>query len=286
MTDTKKIEDGGPADADRFEIGETYFTAQGEKVYLDAMTTDGKFVVSQIMRYSDYDDSFYEDVGPSKLVEKLFEKAPVEVLDARFTEAEARLADIEKRYQLRFSEVTNAEREIKDRLAKLNKYAGLEHLERFIDGDFTHFVVDEYSGYEIKDKATALSQDDRYDKKLRLLSLYGDTNGNILWELNRYRDGSGNWTHVYPCLSLEDAKAKVHELCEAKIAEWRAGKVNAYGLGLAVKSLKRAGFIVPDDLASADQANKEKEAQQKVSEAQKRLDIANAELRAITGAGE
>lgn len=196
-----------------FEIGGTYFTAQGEKVYLDAITTGGKFVVSQIMRFSDYGDDFYEDVGPSKVVDKIHANAPVAVLDERFAEAQSRLDEIESQYSKRFSEVTNAEREIKDRLAKLKKYQGLELLEDFIDGKITHFVVceSEYSiDLRIKTATEAIekggSHDDRWDKTLKLVTLFGKSNGDLQWKVNRYYDGSGDHKQIWPCRNEDEAR--------------------------------------------------------------------------------
>jgi hypothetical protein len=192
---------------DSHVIGETYYTQAGEKVYLDAITTDGKLVVSQIMRYTDYGDDFYEDIGPSKIVDKLFAEAPVGVLDKRFFEAEQRLAEIETRYQARYSEVINAEREINARLAKLAKYRGLDNLEAFIDGHITHAVLTS-EDYKIKTLSDLEEMD--YGRKLGvpLISLHGNSKGDLTWQINRYTDGSGSWSTFIPCSSEEDARQK------------------------------------------------------------------------------
>lgn len=42
----------------------------------------------------------------------------------------------------------------------------------------------------------SMNQNDFSDKKVRLLSLFGDSDGNISYRLNRYRDDSGNWSDV------------------------------------------------------------------------------------------
>lgn len=205
--------------ADQYEIGETYYTANGDKVYLDAITTDGKFVVSQILRFSDYGDSFYEDTGQAQIVGKIYAEAPVAVIDERFAAAQEKLAEIERHYQTRYAEVINAEREIQSRLAKLQKFNGLDRLEDFIDGKITHVVlVDE--DYAIKG-LDALEEID-YGRKqgLKLVSLFGKSDGDLLWCVNQYRDGSGGmWREIIPCANEDDAVAKRRERLLADIQE-------------------------------------------------------------------
>jgi len=45
----------------------------------------------------------------------------------------------------------------------------------------------------------------RREKDMKLLSLFGSSGGDLTWQINRYRDGSGGWTEMTPCLSYEEA---------------------------------------------------------------------------------
>jgi hypothetical protein len=264
-----------------FEIGMELFTKDGRRVELLAITTDGAYVVNQVLRFEDYDGSYGYGRGETTFEEELWKKAPVAVIDAEIAVAETKLRDAERLCSEKLSQALNAEREIKDRLAKLAKYKGLEHLEDFIDGRFTHMVLHSYGDYEIKTKDAALDQGDRYDKRLRLLSLYGDTNGDLAWGLNRYRDGSGNSEHVIPCLSVEEAREKVRELCEADIDGWRSGAKNAYALSRAVSSLKKAGLPVDDDVIAADIHSQSQALAKEVEEKEKALNVVKARLAAL-----
>lgn len=274
--------------SDNFEIGETYFTANGEKVYLDAITTDGKFVVSQIMRYSDYGDDFYEDVGPSKVVDKIHAEAPVAVLDQRFEEAQERLGQIESQYNKRFAEVTNAEREIKDRLAKLKKFHGLELLEDFIDGKVTHFVVceSEYGiDLQIKTKAEAIekggSHGDRWDDTLKLVTLFGKSNGDLQWKVNRYYDGSGDAKQIWPCRSEDEAKQVIAAIYQKMVDDhFPTATVDrsywfltAYEKAISVDLEQKAEVTERyRELKQADLLNKQAAARAELEKAQAKLD--------------
>lgn len=268
-------------------IGDTYYTAQGEKVYLDAVTTDGKLVVSQIMRYTDYGDDFYEDVGPSKVVDKLFVEAPVVVLDERFAEAEARLNDIESKYQTRYAEVINAEREIKGRLDKLKKFKGLELLEDFIDKKVTHFVYRESDTsfeYRIFDfnKAVETQDRDSYRHPFRLVTLFGDSKGDLNWKVDRYYDGSGGSTAtIWPCRDEQHAKDTITAIHTDRLNEqfsyldpqrpyWFLRSYEAATKhGIAPTAEQEAKYL---ECRAAELAGQEKSAREAVEKAQAALD--------------
>lgn len=283
-----------------FEVGETYFTAAGEKVYLDAVTTDGKFVVSQIMRYEESYDNFYEDVGPSKVVDKIFSQAPVAVLDQRFAEAQTRLAQIEKQYQTRFAEITNAERSIKDRLDKLKKYQGLELLEDFIDDKITHFVVcdSEYStDLTIKSREDTIAKGDpdsisKWDKTLKLVTLFGKTNGDLQWRVDRYYDGSGGGGKiVWPCLSEEHGKKTIADILQHKVDEQFATATDDRAYWFLSAYEKATAFGLPQkpevaaryaELKRADCAKREVAARKEVEKAQANLSAIVAQAATVS----
>lgn len=62
---------------------------------------------------------------------------------------------------------------------------------------------------------------DSWDRGVRLLSLYGNTGGNLRWQLNRYKDGSGQWFDVIPFKEKADAemfaRQKFAQNIEAKL---------------------------------------------------------------------
>ncbi|WP_105430179.1 hypothetical protein [Neorhizobium sp. T6_25] len=267
--------------AENFELGETYFTAAGEKVYLDAITTDGKFVVSQIMRFEDHYDSFYEDVGPSKLVDKIFQAAPVAVIDERFIAAQTKLSDIENQYQARFAEIVKAERQIKDRLAKLKKYEGLDRLEDFIDGNITHLVlVDE--DYKIVGLERLDEMEYGRKRGMKLVTLFGASGGDLVWRVNQYSDGSGSGSwEIIPCASEEEAVAKRAERILRDVQDSFAAFApdRPYWLLRRVEKAIEFDITVPDSIMARykeckklELATAEANARKAVADAQAKLD--------------
>jgi len=150
----------------------------------------------------------YTDMALRIIDVELFDEPPVA---ARHTE----LAAMEERLQKAKQSLTEIHRQIetlqtenKARLEKLACYQGLEHLEAFLDGKITHFVIDRYGPPKILPKDKALEVDDEWGRRqrdLKLLTLYGSTKGCLTWNLNQYRDGSGCETEVIPCTSYDQA---------------------------------------------------------------------------------
>jgi len=210
-------------DQNRFEIGDDFYTADGAKVRLEAITTTGQFVVAKLLRYEDHYDSFYEDFGPAEVVDKLFEKPPVEVIDAEIAEKRAELAELEKRHNKVFVEINTVESTAKARLDKFKKFAGLELLEDFIDKKITHVVSasDEDSlDFKIVSFEEAIKSNERYSTDLRLVTLFGRSNGDLQWRVDQYYDGSGGSRQcIWPCRDEQHANDTIIAIISDRLAE-------------------------------------------------------------------
>ena len=195
-----------------YEIGDDFYTAEGVKVRLEAITTTGQFVVVKLLRYEDHYDGFYEDYGPTEIVDKIFDKPPVEVVDEQIAAKLAELAEIQKRHDKLFYESNDVERAAKERLKKFEKFKGLELLEDFIDRKITHFVsADDEHSFDFKiisfDDAIKNKDSDAYRRPFRLVSLFGDSGGNLQWKVDCYYDGSGGSRQcIWPCRDEQHAK--------------------------------------------------------------------------------
>lgn len=259
------------------------YGTDGKKVYIEAITQDGDYVVSGVVAQI-YGDQVEEDHGETWIERgKLYPKPPIDVMDKVFAEKAAELERLRKERMELTSGVNAAEREVAERFKRLAKFKGLERLEEVLEGKFTHFVTGAYGGYQILSKESGLKQRDQYDKKLKLLSLFGDTGGDLEWRLNEYRDESGSWMQVYPCFSEEDARAKLIQLCTDDLDEWRKGGKNTYYLGCPVTSLEKIGAQIPDDARDAYQKHLAEAMQAKITEARKRLQEAETALAKVEG---
>lgn len=194
------------------EVGRAYWLRDGREVEYLARTDDGKHVVAPVNELETY-DGWDRARGPIEFASELFAKPPVEKRSEEIVALEVKVRELEKRKAELYSECINSERDVRARLDKLKKYQGLELLEDFIDGKITHFVLmtNEY-GIDLKIETAEViqkgggSDSDRWDKTLKLVTLFGKSSGDLQWKVNRYYDGSGDWKSIWPCRSEEEAK--------------------------------------------------------------------------------
>lgn len=223
----------------QFNHGDTVYLGDGVEARYLCQSYGERHVVEKAIYFGGYDEApgYSEPV----VVDLVYAELPIE---KRHDEAkrldeliEAKRAELET---LRV-DVRSALAERNALADKLRELPALKHLDAFLSGAFTHYVEAEYGQVTIKDAATALNSRDRYDNGHRLLTLFGDTSGNLQWRLNRYKDDSGNWADIYPCLSLEEATAKARELIEAGLKSDRC-------IDYWIKSAKLFDVPVPTEL--------------------------------------
>jgi hypothetical protein len=82
----------------------------------------------------------------------------------------------------------------------------LTQLIDFISGDVKFIVVERYGDLEISeyDSSIATKEYGRFES-IRLLSLFGKTDGNLNYKMNQYYDGSGSWFDITPCKTMDEA---------------------------------------------------------------------------------
>lgn len=276
-----------------FTVGMELFTRDGRRVELLAVTKEDIYVVSQVLRIEGYDGDYEYSRGETTFETELFKSAPVAIVDEDLAAAEKRLREIERECSTRMSAAVNAEREVKDRLAKLAKYKGLERLEDFIDGKITHLVYpDEYGPgkYGIEDVSSLDYLDYGRKQGIKLVTLFGKSNGDLAWRVNQYTDGSGgSWKGIIPCGSIEEAQQKRLERIEADLMEHfehLSPDRPSWFLRL-VELAQESGIELSDDitrryqeLRTVELQNAENAALKAVNEAQAKLDA----LRAKSGA--
>ena len=98
----------------------------------------------------------------------------------------------------------------------------LATLEAFVSGEITHVVTgSEYGAPRIREFSDAIADPRDYDRDaVKLLSLFGRTNGTLEWRLHRYSDHSGGSSRVIPARGYDDAVRIVQELYNARVKEW------------------------------------------------------------------
>jgi hypothetical protein len=154
---------------------------------------------------------------------------------------------LDKESELRGS-ISNIEKEIKTRQEAIKKHKGLENLHLFIEGKITKFLVIKNHKWEVKDFDETLAINDRFDKgKIRLLSLFGDSKGDLEWRLSQYYDGSGSYTMAIPCVSESDAREKAIEYFKKEL-DAHAHSGGAYIDLTLIDESQKLGLEIPDEL--------------------------------------
>lgn len=265
------------------------YTPEGQRCEVISQLPSGKFLVAGAV--SGYeDDEPYFDVDNPRVVERVFDSAPVAIYDQQVRELMAKVETLEQRRNALLDELQAAERQQKERIAKLSKYQPLERIEDFLDGKITHYVIsegyhhDDSGHYQLKitTPQTEKSGDEYNNRDLKLLVLYGKSDRSVEWKLHYYSDGTGGRSHFcWPCTNSEEAKALAARLFEESCRKIVANKTQARYATYLLGSAKAIGVAAPGWAAEAAKQASLEYAQKQVAEAQLALKAANAKLAAL-----
>lgn len=142
--------------------------------------------------------------GELRIVQKstLHTNPPRQKINSQIAELRATLEDLRQQILARKRDLQDSKDSCDALMARLKQHESLRQLDEFIAGRVTHYVEISYGPPSIVSFEDAKTDDasSRRDK-LKLLTLFGRTDGNLEWGLNRYSDGSGSNATVYPCTS-------------------------------------------------------------------------------------
>lgn len=197
---------------------EIKYTSDGKKVRVVGQLNSEEKIVQEIF----CDDSGAEiPSGENFIVKSLHDKSvkswkqrDIEKMEALYNEKKDSL----------YKERQKLERQIKQTRSviqasmQMEKYIEINELEKldlFLAGAVTHFVE---FGYGIRITKFSDANCDYNRGNMKLLSLYGRSNGNLEWRLSHYSDGSGGSVKVYPCASYDEALEKAQDFINETIA--------------------------------------------------------------------
>lgn len=235
--------------ADALTPGDTVYNLHGQEAEFIAFHA-GEYIVQPIWEHPETGEPRFS--GDPEKWTRCFKAAPRAVLDSEIAAAEKALEGLRAEVRRLAEEKRDFEKGQKERMAAITRHEKLALLEKFIAGQITHYVEDDWSQIVIIDFKKAVYDDGYHstNKPLRLLTLFGDSKGELNWRLSRYPDGSGgNSSLVYPCCSYDDAVAKVDEITAAGIEAWRTNP-ETHGLDKMAASRIKYGLEVPYDVAN------------------------------------
>jgi hypothetical protein len=223
-------------------MGNFKYLLSGVKVFINRVLDQG-FLVQDVFEAGD--DGVYE-IGeeivadPIYYVEQVYDHAPTQKLDDCVKGFEKRIVELRKELFDLNENVENAKKAEENRLKKYERFKALRRLDDFIDGKI-QFVV--FFGYletyisPIKD----FYESDLNGRNLKLVTLFGDSKGDLIWKINQYKDGSGGYTTIIPCLNHEEAL----ECVQKQIDEW-AGNGNR--VSEAIEAAKKYKLKIPSSV--------------------------------------
>ena len=178
---------------------EIKYLINGQMVWFKDKTSGGKYLVTEALQ-EQYDDGSLIP-GELMVVDRIFDEPPVVIFDQKISDLNLVIADLDKQITDKRTELSDLGNEGRDLLAKYGKYQALKKLNDYIEGKITHFFIGGWTN-SIQTFEEAMKD----GRDTRLLSLFGDSKGDLLWRVNWYRDGSGSWQTCIPCTSYDEAR--------------------------------------------------------------------------------
>lgn len=218
----------------------TKFTTDGRKVVIVGNLNSQEIIVQEVFVSA----NGAEIPSGENFVVKSLHDEPVKSWKIKNVE------DEEKDVSSRMAEVNHTKEAIKHEQKRLNAifsalkkyktedqfYPAIDTIAQFMTGGITHLVETEWN-CRILDFSKAISPGVHDSGDLKLVSLFGGSNGDVTWRLHTYSDHSGGSKTVVPATSYAHAVSIVSDYVNAK------EKVSSYD----VKAAKDYGFEIDAD---------------------------------------
>lgn len=218
--------------------GDTVYSERGVQGRIHTVLPNDRYLVAPTILVDTGEYGEQEGEGPWEIWSKVYAKPPIEKYDEQITQKTEQLNSLHAQITAARQEFHAFQQEEKERKERIKRHSQLERLDDFIQGKITHYVVKEYTGVRIMTAPARISEgrhgEDPQKLPLRLLTLYGDSKGDLQWRLNHYSSPSYTETDVYPFTDEASAKAKAKELCdvdaEKSVHKWTLESYQACGI--------------------------------------------------------
>ncbi|WP_250518631.1 hypothetical protein [Caballeronia sp. ATUFL_M1_KS5A] len=259
--------------------GDEVYDIHGRAATYVARTSTGH-IVEPIHEHEDYDEPIY---GSPETWKDVFSSPPTGKLHAEVAEVEAKLNAARKELYAIQAQRHDEDRAYAARVKERERFAQLKTLDDYIAGKITHFFVVEGYGERMSiqtaDQFLKANSERDWDRSLRLVSLFGDSKGNLSWCVDRYSDGSGgSHGRCFAATSYEEALGHASKWLETRYAEMRKEEHKHRCSDLA-SAARKLNLPVPDDIAewarqtdAAIRARNLEDARKQLANAQKRVD--------------
>jgi hypothetical protein len=207
-----------------------YYLDNGRKCALVEKIPSG-YVVRKIVGSQSWEGELEEFFGETIVVEKVYKEAPQEVYAAEIEERVNRLEALTVKIQESSKQLRNlhaamarSQKEAIDQLERLRKHDAFKRLEDFLAGKITHIVTKEtYESAKVRHVSWLDDVESSFGRHrkvgVKLVSLFGRSNGDLEWRVNDYMDGSGSWATFMPFASEAEAVEYAKSCVAKELAE-------------------------------------------------------------------
>lgn len=234
------------------------YSKKNQKVLVhEKLNDEGDYIVQEIY----VNDKGEEFPSGSKIVMRDLSDEP------HMTWAEIKLKKKTERYAARIEKLENRADEQIKRLSRLYELAKvkadfisgfvdnetntadqLETLVNFLTGRITHILkLDYYPRITKFDDTAVITESWGYNTSvegIKLISLFGNSKGDLTYKINNYKDGSGNYVTIYPHTSYESALAQAQEVFDKNCEDYIKNDID-FGIE---GWLKIDGLVVPEEI--------------------------------------
>lgn len=150
----------------------------------------------------------------------------------------------------------------------------LDLLKKVMSGQITHIFVSGYSPEIFEWDGGKGVYDEERDygrveiKGIKLLSLYGYSDGDLEYRLHTYRDGSGGSQQVFPVCSYEEALKLAQADCDEQSAQYLAENRGSFSLA---DWQKIEGIVIPAAVIEKYEAAADAQRVQRITNLKKEL---------------
>lgn len=264
---------------DRPAPGAYLYNNHAQKGYLNGYTQDGEAIVEVMFKF-ETEQGWEELPAQIEVWSKWFTSPPVQVKAA---EVEA-LLEKEREVKTRINQLEATERQARrsydDRMRFLKTFPKLERLDDFLSGKFTHIVT--WGWYKLE----ILKIDDFMKERdgMRLLTLYGKTNGELNWMLGEYSDHSGGKQSCAPCFSYEEAIKELQRISEERFTALRTTTEPNFRTDTcrySIEAYRKYGLNPPQDIVDILKAEEERNLKKQQTEKRKEIETLEARIAAL-----
>lgn len=261
------------------------YTNDGKKVLIVGKLNSQETIVQEI-----FVSAGQEIPSGENFVVKSLHDAPAESWkEKNLRELEARYETSRKKWESEIDQQGRRLSMIKEK-AKLHADAlfkfvdnadseSMQLLKKVMSGQITHIFVSGYSPeiYEWEGGRGAYVEDNFHDRGriegIKLLSLYGYSDGDLEYRLHTYRDGSGGSEQVWPTCSYEEALKLAQAECDDQAATYLNEKNRSF---LLDKWQKIEGIVIPAGVIEKYEALADAQRLQRIENLKKELAVLEA----------